>query len=181
MFEIESKNPDEITITAKKTSVTINVAQSEVDGNLSVGKIQGPGEFEIGDIYIKGIDVIEAQTSAERSASEDGKSEKKAADATISSDGSVAERPVTYLVTVGGVKIAVIGGCEKALDELGMVDILCTSSVRAVREIEPKLVISMGNIDGMVTELKLTARTEKKLKVKNADSLPAALEVVALS
>ncbi len=43
------------------------------------------------------------------------------------------------------------------------------------------MVIATGNIDGMVTELKLTARTEKKLKVKNADSLPATLEVVALN
>lgn len=178
MFEIESKKPDEITVTTKKTSVTINVAQSEVDGNLAVGKIQGPGEFEIGDIYVRGIDVIEAQTSAERSNAEEGKEVKETV---IASDGVIMERPVIYLVMVGGVKIAVIGGCEKALDELGMIDILCASSVRAVREIEPKLVVSMGNIDGMVTELKLAARTEKKLKVKNADSLPVALEVVALS
>ena len=55
-----------------------------------------------------------------------------------------------------------------------------TSSVRAIREIEPKLVVAMGNVDGMVTELKLTARTEKKLKIKNADSLPAVKEVVVL-
>ena len=31
-------------------------------------------------------------------------------------------------------------------------------------EIEPKLIISMGNVDAMVADLKLTARTEKKLK-----------------
>ena len=47
-----------------------------------------------------------------------------------------------------------------------------------MREISPKLVIAMGNVDGMVSELKLTARTEKKLKVKNVDALPAAMEVV---
>jgi hypothetical protein len=50
-----------------------------------------------------------------------------------------------------------------------------------VREISPKLVIAMGNVDGMVTELKLTARTEKKLKVKKADDFPAAMEVVVLN
>lgn len=88
---------------------------------------------------------------------------------------------VIYDAEVGGAHIGIIGGCEEGLDDLGVADILCTSSVRAVREIEPKLVIAMGNIDGMVTELKLTARTEKKLKVKNADALLAALEVVALS
>ena len=59
--------------------------------------------------------------------------------------------------------------------------LLCTSSVRAVREIEPKLVIAMGNIDGMVMDLKISARTEKKLKVKSLESLPATLEVVALA
>lgn len=76
-----------------------------------------------------------------------------------------------------------LGGCEEAtvLDELGISDVLCTSSVRAVREIDPKMVVAMGNIDGMVTELKVAARTEKKLKIKNRDSLPAALEVVVLT
>ena len=62
-----------------------------------------------------------------------------------------------------------------------MADILCTSSVRSVREISPKLVIAMGNVDGMVSELKLTARTEKKLKVKKADDLPMALEIVVFN
>ena len=62
-----------------------------------------------------------------------------------------------------------------------MIGVLCTSSVRAVREIEPKVVIAMGNVDGMVTDLKLSARTEKKYKVKNNDSLPVALEVVVLN
>ena len=61
-----------------------------------------------------------------------------------------------------------------------MADILCTSSVRAVREIEPKLIVSMGNVDDMVSELKLTARTEKKLKIKNLESLPTTKEVVVL-
>ena len=165
MFELESKNPDEITVSTKKTSVTINVAQCEVDGNLAVGKIHGPGEFEIGDVTIRAIDTNRAEASSDKKAEE-----------TLT--GTVS---VIYDVEVGGVHIGVIGGCEKALDEIGMIDILCTSSVRAVREIEPKMVISMGNIDGMVSELKLSARTEKKLKVKNADSLPATLEVIALS
>ena len=149
MFEIESKNQDEITIITKEVSVVFNVAQSEIDGHLRVGKIKGPGEFEIGDVTIRGIGVEGGQT--------------------------------IYDAEVGGVHVGIIGGVEQGLDDLGMADILCTSSVRAVREISPKLVIAMGNIDGMVAELKLTARTEKKLKVKNADALPMALEVVALN
>lgn len=149
MFELESKNPDEITVTTKQTSIIFNVAQSEIKANLAVGNITGPGEFEIGDVTVRGI--------------------------------AVANDKTIYDVEIGGVHIGIIGGIEDGLDDLGMSDVLCTSSVRAVREIEPKMVISMGNVDGMVTELKLTARAEKKLKIKNADALPATLEVVTLS
>lgn len=85
-----------------------------------------------------------------------------------------------YNVSIGDVKIGILGNSEENLDDI-VADILCTPSVRAVREIEPKLVVAMGNVDGMVTELKLSARTEKRLKVKNLDSLPAVREVVALS
>ena len=88
-----------------------------------------------------------------------------------------------YDAVMNNVHVGIIGGIEDAmaLDELGVSDILCTSSVRAVREIEPKLVVAMGNIDGMVMDLKVSARTEKKLKVKSLESLPATLEVVALA
>ena len=86
-----------------------------------------------------------------------------------------------YDVEVGGVHVGIVGGIEEGLDDLGMADVLCTSSVRAVREIEPKLVVSMGNVDAMVADLKMTARMEKKLKIKNLDSLPATKEVVVLN
>ena len=149
MFDIESKNQDEIILTTKKTSIKINVKECFIDGNLEVGKIYGPGEFEIGDMSVRGVDVGEGQT--------------------------------IYDVEIGGVHVGIIGGVEKGLDDLGISDVLCTSSVRAVREIEPKLVVSMGNVDGMVSELKLTARAEKKLKIKNLEALPTSLEVVVLS
>ena len=58
---------------------------------------------------------------------------------------------------------------------------MCTSSVRAIREIDPKVVIAMGNVDGMVSELKVAAKAEKKYKVKSLDALPMALEIVALN
>jgi hypothetical protein len=149
MFEIESKNPDEVTMITKKTSITFNVADATVDAGLMVGKITGPGEFEIGEATIRGIPTPSGKT--------------------------------IYDVEIGGVHVGIIGVIEESLDDLGVSDILCTSSVRAVREIEPKLVVSMGNVDGMVTDLKLTARTEKKLKVKNLESLPATKEVVVLN
>ncbi len=148
MFELESKSQDEITIITKKTTIKFNVADAVIDAGLSVGKITGPGEFEIGDVTIRGI------------VTESGKT--------------------IYDAEIGGIHIGIIGGIEEGLDDI-VADILCTSSIRAIREIEPKLVISMGNVDAMVSDLKLTARTEKKLKVKNLDSLPATKEVVVLS
>ena len=148
MFEIESKNPDEITISTKKTTIKFNVADATIDANLSVGAISGPGEFEIGDATIRGI------------ATEKGKT--------------------IYDVEIGGIHIGILGDTEENFDDI-VADILCTSSVRSIREIEPKLIIAMGNVDAMVSDLKLTARTEKKLKIKNLDSLPATKEVVVLN
>ena len=149
MFEIESKNQDEITIITKQATITFNVVDFSIDAGLNVGKIRGPGEFEIGDVAVRGIMLDGGKT--------------------------------IYDAEIGGVHIGIIGSIEEGLDDLGISDILCTSSVRAIREIEPKMVVAMGNLDGMVSELKVTARTEKKLKIKKADALPATLEVVALS
>lgn len=148
MFEIESKNQDEISVITKKTTLKINIADASLDAGLSVGKITGPGEFEIGDIGVRGI------------ATESGRT--------------------IYDITVNNVHVGIIGGIEENLDDL-VADILCTSSIRAIREIEPKLIVAIGNVDAMVSELKLTAKTEKKLKVKNLDSLPPTKEVVVLT
>ncbi|MBQ5812112.1 hypothetical protein IIW29_00860 [Candidatus Saccharibacteria bacterium] len=148
MFELESKNQDEITIITKQTTIKFNIADASIDAGLSVGKITGPGEFEIGDVSVRGV------------ATEGGKT--------------------IYDAEIGGVHVGIIGGIEEGLDDI-VADILCTTSVRAIREIEPKLIIAMGNVDAMVTDLKLSARTEKKLKVKNLDSLPVTKEVVVLS
>lgn len=148
MFELESKSQDEITIITKKTTIKFDIASAVIDAGLSVGKITGPGEFEIGDVTIRGI------------ATESGKT--------------------IYDAEIGGIHIGIIGGIEEGLDDI-VADILCTSSIRAIREIEPRLIIAMGNVDAMVSDLKLTARTEKKLKVKNLDSLPTVKEVVVLN
>ncbi len=149
MFDIDIKKQEEITITTKKATITFNIEEAEIDAGLTVGKIAGPGEFEIGEATIRGIPTESGKT--------------------------------IYDVEIGGVHVGIVGGIEEGLDDLGVSDILCTSSVRAVREIEPKLVVSMGNVDGMVAELKLSARTEKKLKVKSLDSLPATKEVIVLN
>ena len=148
MFEIECKNQDEITISTKNTTIKFNIADAVIDAGLAVGKITGPGEFEIDEVTIRGV------------LTESGKT--------------------IYEVEVGGVHTGIIGGIEENLDDI-VADILCTSSIRAIREIEPKLIIAMGNVDAMVTDLKLTARTEKKLKIKNLESLPVTKEVVVLN
>lgn len=150
MFEIECKNPDEIILTTKKTSIKFNVADETIDADLNVGKIVGPGEFEIGDVAIRGLDT---------------------------------KNGTAYEAIIGNVHIGIIGNNEEAamLDELGVSDVLCTTSVRAVREVEPKVVIAMGNVDGMVTELKLAPKLEKKYKLKNFEALPPTLEVIALN
>lgn len=148
MFDLESKNPDEIIVNTKKTSIKFNIADGTVSANLAVGEIKGPGEFEIGDVTIRAVATKSGRT--------------------------------IYNVDVHGVRIGILGPIEENLDDI-VADILCTASPRAVREIEPKVVVAMGNVDGMVTELKFTARTEKKLKVKDADSLTATKEVIVLT
>ncbi|MDO4611447.1 MAG: hypothetical protein Q4B34_01125 [Candidatus Saccharibacteria bacterium] len=148
MFDIESKNQDEITIITKKTTIKFNIADALIDAGLAVGKIAGPGEFEIGDVAVRGV------------ATESGKT--------------------IYDAEIGGVHVGILGNIEEGLDDI-VADILCTSSVRAIREIEPKLIVAIGNVDAMVADLKLSARSEKRLKVKNLDSLPATKEVVVLS
>ena len=178
-----------------------------MDAALKVGRIQGPGEFEIGDVSIRALGVGTGKVPGARSASSEDalltslrsrvprgerrtsstprsgapSSSHSIAPGTFDTSFSPNGAKVIYDVEIGGVHVGIIGGCEEGLDELGMIGVLCTSSVRAVREIEPKVVIAMGNVDGMVTDLKLSARTEKKYKVKNNDSLPVALEVVVLN
>ncbi|MBQ6394647.1 hypothetical protein IJH97_02785 [Candidatus Saccharibacteria bacterium] len=154
MFEVESKSQDDITIVTKSTKVTFDIAEATIDANLPVGKIEGPGEFEIGDVSIRGI-ALKAEEGV--------------------------RPPVVYDVEIGGIHVGIVGGNENGLDDLGMPDILCTSSVKSIKDLQPKLVIAMGNVDGMVTELKMTARTEKKLKVKRMEDLPASPEVVVLN
>lgn len=149
MFEVESRKQNEITILTKKVVVTFNMMDFTIDAGLEVGKIKGPGEFEIGEVAIRGI------------ATESGKT--------------------IYDVEVDGIRVRIIGDIEEGLDDLGVSDVLCTSSVRAVREIEPKMIIAMGNIEVMVAELKMSVRKEKRLKIKNLDNLAINKEIIVLN
>jgi len=148
MFEIELKNPDEISIRLRERMININVAQSTIEAGLAVGVIKGAGEFEIGEATVRGA---------------------------VTAGGSVM-----YRIEIGGVTIGVVGGEVKLedLDELGPIDILGTSVATAVRAVEPKIVILMGQMD--FSELKASVKLEKKLKIKNASALPAVMEVYKL-
>lgn len=150
MFELESKNPNEITIKTISKVITINFINGVIQADLTVGDIVGPGEFEIGEATIRGI--------------------------------SVANHTKTiYDVEVGGIHVGIIGDFDENLDDLGIPEILCTSSVKAIKDINPKLIIATGNIDGMVTDLKLSSRAEKKIKIKKIEDLPNMQEVIALN
>ena len=90
---------------------------------------------------------------------------------------SLKEGGIMYRVDVDGVKIGIVGNTAKTedLDNLGPVDILGTSNLKTVSIVEPKIVIPMGNMD--FAEIKASVKNEKKLKIKNANSLPAVMEV----
>ena len=150
MFELESKSPETITIKTSTKQIMINFVEGTIAADLGVGVISGPGEYEIGEVSILGVPVMN-------------------------------NTKTIYDVSVSGVRIGILGDIEEGLDDIGVSDILCTSSVRAIREIGPKLIVATGNVDGMVAELKLSARTEKKLKVKRVEDLPTTQEVVVLN
>lgn len=84
---------------------------------------------------------------------------------------------IMYRVDIEGVKIGLVGNTAEIedLDELGPIDILGTSNAKFVSVVEPKIVVPMGNMD--FAEIKASVKVEKKLKIKNANSLPAVMEV----
>lgn len=150
MFELESKSPETITIKTSTKQIAINFVEGTIAADLGVGVISGPGEYEIGEVSILGVPVMN-------------------------------NTKTIYDVSVSGVRIGILGDIEEGLDDIGVSDILCTSSVRAIREIGPKMIVATGNVDGMVAELKLSARTEKKLKIKRVEDFPTTQEVVVLN
>jgi hypothetical protein len=94
--------------------------------------------------------------------------------------GIAVSTGVMYVAEDDGVRIGVIGGSEEGLDDLGPIDVLVTSSVKAAKEIGPKIVIATENAERFAEELKVELKREKKLKIKNATSLPVALELYEL-
>ena len=210
MFDIEYKGGNGIVISSKKTQVVIDPNLSVVGlKNINVKDavelatearfavndasakllIEGPGEYETGDVSIRGIR------------------------ATRHLDTS-ADEPVStiYRVEVGDVRIAVLGNVapklsEDQLEEIGIVDILvipvggggytldAVSAVTLARQIDPRVVIPIHYAD---TDLKyevpqddlelfvkdLAAPVEdagSKYKIKASSSIPQVLTVMTLS
>ena len=210
MFDIEYKGGNGVIIATKKTEVVIDPQLSVVGlKNLSVKdavelatearfvvndeaarlQVEGPGEYEIGDVSIRGIS------------------------ATRHLDTS-ADEPIStiYRIEIGDVRIAVFGNImpklnEDQLEEIGIVDILiipvggggytldATSAATIVRQIEPKVVIPVHYADSALKyevpqdtldtfTKELTAPVEdagSKYKIKSASSLPLVLTVVTVA
>ena len=209
MFDIEYKGGNGVVINGKKTQVVIDPKLSVVGlKDLSVKdgveiatearfatndpdakiRIEGPGEYEIGEVSVKGVR------------------------ATRHID-TEADEPLStmYRIAIGDVRIAVLGNItpklhENQLEDLGVVDILILpvggngytlDSVNAatiVRQIDPRAVIPVHFADNAVkyevpqddVELfikELAAPVENvgsKYKIKSASSIPAVLTVVSI-
>ena len=138
MFELELKNSDELTIHAKEKTVNINVVQSTIDANLSVGTIRGAGEFEIGDVAIVGISL-------------------KA--------GGIMYRVSIEETKIGIVGASAV---VEDLDELGPIDILGTNNPKFVSIVEPKVVIPMGNMDFAEVKGTVKTDRRQKVKNRSA-------------
>jgi hypothetical protein len=139
VFEIELKNPEEMSIKTKDRVININVAQSTITAGLAVGVIRGAGEFEIGEATISGV---------------------------ATSEGGVVYRIEIGDVAIGVVGGEVK---NEDLDELGPIDILGTNAIKVVGVMEPKVVIPMGNMDftelkaGVKTEKRLKVKNKAAL------------------
>ena len=138
MFELELKNPDELVIKTKDRTVNINVVQSTIDANLSVGTIRGAGEYEIGDIAIVGISLKAGGIMYRISIDE------------------------TKIGLVGATAVV------EDLGELGPIDILGTNNAKFVSIVEPKVVIPMGNMDFAEVKGTVKTDRHQKVKNRSA-------------
>jgi L-ascorbate metabolism protein UlaG (beta-lactamase superfamily) len=210
MFDIEYKGGNGVVITSKKIQLVIDPNLSVVGlKNLSVKEaveiateprfvvndtaarlqIEGPGEYEIGEVSIRGIR------------------------ATRHIDTELDEPISTvYRVVIGEVRIAVLGNIspklsEEQLEDIGIVDMViipvggsgytldATSAATIVRQIDPKVVIPVhyadsalkyevpqDNLDTFTKEL--TAVVEDagaKYKIKSTSAIPQVLTVVTVA
>lgn len=209
MFDIEYKGGNTIVIESKKTRIVVDPKLSVVglkdlatkdsielateprfvgDDPAVRLRLEGPGEYEVGDVSIKGVP------------------------ATRHIDTEADEKIGTiYRIEIGDVRLAVFGNVapkltEDQLEEVGVVDILvipvggngytldATSASTITRQIDPKIAIPVHYADSSlkyevpqdtvdVFTKELAAPVEQagqKLKVKAASSLSQVLTSVVI-
>lgn len=209
MFDIEYKGGNGIVVTAKKTTAIIDpklsvvglkdlsvkgVVEIATEARFAVNSpdakliIEGPGEYEIGELSIKGASAVRhIDTDTEEAAS------------------------TVYRIEIGDVRIAVLGNVagklsEDQLEEIGVVDILvipvggggytldATTATALVRSIDPKVIIPIhyaddglkyevpqDTLETFVKELGAPVETTSKYKVKSSASIPQVLTIVELT
>lgn len=209
MFDIEYKGGNAVTITTKKTRLVIdprlsligmkdlNVkdaveiateARFATDGEAAKLQIEGPGEYEIGDVSIRGVQAyrhIDTET-----------------------DELVG---TMYRIEIGDVRLAILGNVapklsDDQLEAIGIVDgvilpvggsgytLDATSAATIVRSIDPKVVIPVhyaddalkyevpqDELDVFVKELATSIEDAgSKYKIKSASALPQTLTIIKI-
>lgn len=209
MFDIEYKGGNTVVVSTKKTTVVFDPKQSligledlvvkdavqvatedrfAVDSDSYLLTVVSPGEFEIGDVSIRGV----------------------AATRHID-DESAVPASVVYRLEIGDVRIAVAGNVapkltDDQLETIGLVDVVivpvggngytldATSAASLVRQLEPKVVVPVHYADATlkyevqqdeveVFNGELGAPVERvgaKYKVKSISGLPSALTIIIL-
>lgn len=205
MFEIDYKGGNSVLVTTKQVKLWVdpNLALiglkngklndfvqlatedrflvQEADATM---QLEGPGEYEVGDISIEGF----------------------AMQRHIDTPDDV-KKTTMYRLSIGDYRIAILGNIapeltEDDLESIGVVDILilpvggggytldATSATSVVRKVEPKVVIPVHYkdaginyevpqdvVDTFTSELGLPVETKSKLKVKSGGDIPATITV----
>lgn len=205
-MEIEYKGANGVVITTKKATIVIDPKLSAVglkdiavkdaveivtDESMKVEASQkiifdGPGEYEVGDVSIRGIAVSRHI------------------------DADDAKKATMYAIDSGEVRMGVIGNAranlsEAQLEQLGTVDILvlpvggggftldAIEAIALVKQIDPKVVIPIhyadsaikyevpqGELEAFTKDLGAPIETVSKYKIKNG-IVPESLTVVEVT
>lgn len=209
MFDIEYKGGNTVVITTKKTKLIVDPKLSivglkdlatkdaiviatesrfAINNEDALLNIEGPGEYELADISIRGIATQRHIDSAEQ-----------------------GKLSTIYRVEVGDVRIAVVGNVDGALseiqlEEIGVIDLIilpvggngytldATSAAHLARAIDAKVVVPVHYADSALTyevtqdELEVFKREfggeveqTPKLKVKSVSTLPTVQTIIEIT
>ena len=209
MLEIECKGANAVIISTKSTKAIFDPKLSVAGGkDLKVKNaveittedrfavddsdanvhISGPGEYEVGDMLIKGMAAVRHIDTKEQ-----------------------GKKTTIYTLRISDVKIAVLGNIsvdltDDQIEEIGVVDILIIpiggggytldpiSAVSIVRRIEPKLVVPVHfadknlkyevpqeELDIFSKELSAPIEVTNKFKLKSSSGLPESTTLLAIT